>query len=379
MATGTSSSTGDTILLGSRKGLITLERDRSGRWRTAGHAFLGVPISYAMRDPRTDTLWACQDHDHWGCKLQRSRDHGRTWEEVPAPKYPEGEVIKSSFMDLAPGKPDKPATLKYLWAFEAGAESQPGRLYAGTEPGGLFVSDDDGRTWALNRPLWDHPSRLEGQWFGGGRDHAGIHSIVIHPKDPNRIYVGISCAGTFETTDCGRTWAVRNQGLTATFLPNPQQEVGHDPHLVAACRARPEVMWQQNHCGIFRTEDGGKNWTEVSQKGGPAFFGFAIAADPEDARTAWVVPAKADECRVAIDGKLCVSRTTDGGRTWQDLRNGLPQENCYDVVFRHGLAQRGDTLIFGSTTGNVFVSEDRGDSWSCVGSNFPQIYSVRFA
>jgi len=355
------------LLLGTRKGLLMFER-HAGGWRVARTAFHGAPVAYAMEDPRSGTLWASIDHGHWGQKLHRSRDHGVTWEEVTSPKYPEGA-------ELGDGKP---ASLNYLWVLAPGGVDEPGRIYAGTEPGALFVSDDDGDSFSMVESLWNHPSRKT-QWFGGGRDNPGIHSIIVDPRDSSRVRIGISCAGVFETTDRGATWEPRNKGLSATFLPNPDVEVGHDPHFVDFCLEQPDVLWQQNHCGIFRSVDGGATWSDISEKEGPANFGFAIAADARDPNTAWVVPAESDERRQAFGGALVVSRTTDGGATWSQLRNGLPQELCYDVVFRHALALSGDTLAFGSTTGNVFVSEDRGDAWSCLGNYLPPVYSVRFA
>lgn len=369
---------GNTLLLGTRKGLFVF--DRIGRaWRLSGVSFLGIPISYAMIDPRTGVLWAGQDHGHWGAKLSRSSDRGRTWEEVPPPKYPEGEVIRNSMMSNDPTAPDKPATLRYIWCIAPGGDDEPNRLYIGTEPGGLFVSDDGGDTWQLNRPLWDHPSRLAGQWFGGGRDHAGIHSVIVDPHNSKRVLIAISCAGTFETTDGGKSWTVRNNGLKSSFLPEPNPEVGHDPHLVVMCPGDTKHLWQQNHCGIWRSEDDGRSWINVTETGGPANFGFAIAVDERDPKCAWVAPAVSDECRVAVNGALSISRTTDGGRRWNALREGLPQEQCYDVIFRHCLDKAGDCLAFGTTTGNVYYSDDRGDRWKCLGNHFPLVYSLRFA
>jgi len=364
----------DTLFLGTRKGLFTLRREAHG-WRTAAVAHAGIPIAYACRDPRTGTLWAAQDNGHWGQKLHRSRDGGATWELVPSPKYPEDAVMLDRMSDWENPK-EVPATLRYLWVIQPGHPSQPDRLYLGTEPGGLFRSDDGGDTWELDRALWDHPSRR--QWFGGGRDYAGIHSVIVDPRDPTHVYVGISCAGVFETTDDGAAWEPRSKGMLADFLPDPTTEIGQDPHFVVACPAAPDVLWTQHHCGVFRSTDGARSWQAVSTRGETAHFGFAVAVDPADPETAWVVPATSDEQRIAVHDALCVCRTTDGGRTWEALRAGLPQSGCYDIVFRHGLDLSGDRLAFGSTTGNVFVSEDRGDSWTCLGNHFPPVYSVRF-
>lgn len=356
------------ILLGTRKGLIVLARSGSS-WRVLRHAHLGIPVVYAFADPRTRTWWASLDHGHWGCKLSRSQDSGQTWTEVAPPNYPEGAEVKAG----------EPATLKYIWTIAPGGVNEPGRLYLGTQPGGLFTSDDDGASWRLVDALWNHPSRLAGNWFGGGRDQAAIHSILVDPRDVRRVLVGVSCAGVFETLDGGDTWQARNAGLRADFMPDPEGDVGHDPHCMTWSAANPDVLWQQNHCGIFRSTDGARTWKLRSKKGAVVHFGFAIAADEHDPAQAWVVPQVADECRVAPGGKLVTAHTRDGGKTWKTATRGLPQRDAYDVVYRHALDQRAGTLCFGSTTGNVYVSGDRGTSWTCVANHLPPVYSVRFA
>lgn len=357
-----------TILLGTRKGLVVLART-SGGWRVKRHAWLGIPVVYACTDARTRTWWVSLDHGHWGCKLARSADSGQTWTEVAPPKYPEGAELKAG----------EPATLKYIWTIQPGGSAERGRLYLGTQPGGLFASDDDGASWRLVDALWNFPSRVAGNWFGGGRDQAAIHSVLVDPRDPRRVLVGVSCAGVFETLDGGATWAARNTGLRAEFMPDPTGDIGHDPHFVTWSAANPDVLWQQNHCGIFRSTDGARTWSACSKKGSVVHFGFAIAADERDPAQAWVVPAVADECRVAPGGKLVTAHTHDGGKSWKLAKRGLPQRDVYDVVYRHALDQRAGTLCFGSTTGNVYVSDDRGVSWTCVANHLPPVYSVRFA
>lgn len=356
----------DTLLLGTRKGLLILGKNGHD-WSVQSEHFEGIPVSYATRDPRSGTLWACLDHGHWGGKLHRSKDMGETWEEVTAPKYPEGEV-----------RPDdgEPATVSYIWLVQPGGEDEPNRLYVGTEPGGLFVSDDGGDTFHLMETLWNHPSR--NNWWGGGRDHAGLCSIVVDPRDSRHITIGISVGGVYETTDGGETWEGRNQGLIAEYLPNPYAEYGHDPHFMIYSPSNPDVLWQQNHCGVFRSEDRGQTWDHISQEGGPVYFGFPIAIDPQDEKTAWVVPAISAERRIPVDRAVCVCRTEDGGKTWTSLRNGLPQQNAYDITFRHGLDIDGDTLVFGTTAGNVYVSDDRGDNWRNIANSLAVVYSARF-
>ena len=317
-------------------------------------------------------------------------------------KYPEGARYIVKVLPTPDFDPEAPAgkleyadaTVFKIWNLAFGTPAQPGRLYAGTIPGGLFVSDDGGDTWALNRPLWDHESRggdlsagdatSENKWFGTpasidyGVFEPGIHSIVVDPRNPGRMHVAVSSAGVLETTDGGRTWAGRNRGLLNDYMPNPAAEWGHDPHFMAGCASQPEHIWQQNHCGVFYSQDGAQSWKKVSVPDVGVHFGFPIAVDAQDGRTAWVVPAQSDMARMAIGGGLCVARTSDGGESWQVFRKGLPQEHAYDIVLRHSLDVAGDRLCFGSSTGNVYLSEDRGESWQCLGSNFPPVYSVRF-
>ena len=353
------------LLVGTRKGLHTYEYD-NGKWCFVRENFRGVPVSFATADPRHGTLWACLDHGHWGTKLHRSTDEGRSWEEIPAPRYPLDSL-----------RPDgQPAATSYLWIVQPGGNDQPQRLYIGTEPGGLFQSDDGGDSFQLVESLWQHSSREN--WFGGGRDHPGLCSICVDPRDSNHLMVGISVGGVYETFDGGESWEGRNKGLYADYLPDPYAAYGHDPHFMVMSSSNPEVLWQQNHCGVFRTADGAQNWENISQAGGPVYFGFPITIDPKDANVAWVVPAVDAEFRVPVDGALCVCRTDDGGKSWKDFRAGLPQENCYDVVFRHALDVRGDSLIMGTVNGNLYLSEDRGESWCSLTHNLATGYSVRF-
>lgn len=354
------------MLLSTRKGLITYKR-KDDNWKFDRIEFLGLPVSMAYVDHLTNTWWACLDHGHWGCKLHKSSDEGNTWTEIEAPKYPEGEEVKAGV----------PATLNYLWAMTSAEILKSNHLYIGTEPGGLFISQNEGNSFELVRGLWDHPSRKE-QWFGGGRDHPGIHSILIDPKNSDHQYVAISCAGVFETTDGGKSWIPRNHGLKADFLPDPESEIGQDPHLLVACKSNFDVMWQQNHCGLFRTVDGGKLWTDISDKSGEANFGFTISADPKNENIAWVIPAISDELRVAIDDSLCVCRTENGGKSWQTFRKGLPQGQSFDIIYRHAMDQDEETLAFGTTTGNLYTSQDHGESWSALNHNLPMIHCVEF-
>jgi photosystem II stability/assembly factor-like uncharacterized protein len=391
----------DIILLGTRKGTVIFERSNAG-WRPRPIAHAGIPVCYAARDPRDGTLWSSLDHGHWGPKLSRSRDGGVSWEDLSSVKYPAGARYISQYLPTPDFDPEAPkaqpkytdATVYKIWNIAFGNPDQPGRLYAGTIPGGLFVSDDGGDTWELNRPLWNHESRggdlfageatSETRWSGTpasadyGVFEPGIHSILVDPRDSDHIHIAASSAGVIETRDGGETWTGRNRGMRIDYLPNPEAEWGHDPHFVTSCATNPDQLWQQNHFGVYYSEDGAQSWTKVSVADVGVHFGFPIAVDENDGTTAWVVPARGDSQRMAIDGGLAVARTSDGGQSWRSFRAGLPQENAYDIVLRHGLDVSGDCVCFGSTTGNVYLSENRGESWQSLGHNFPPVYSVRF-
>lgn len=352
----------NTLLVSTRKGLVVYKR-QAGAWVVEQNHFVGIPVSLAAEDERSGYWYAMLDHGHWGCKLHRSNDRGASWTELEAPKFPKGTMFNE----------EKEATVKYLWAFACGNVDQPGRIYIGTDPGGLFVSDDHGDTWELNKGLWNHPSREN--WFGGGRDNPGIHSILVNPDDSQNLFIAISCAGVFESKDGGASWNPKNKGLRADFLPDPSSEIGQDPHILVASNADFNCMWQQNHCGIFKSTDSGSVWEDVTQENGPANFGFAIAVDATNPDKAWVVPGISDEIRVAPDLSLCVCRTEDGGTSWEKLTDGLPQANAFDITYRHALVQQQEEVIFGTTTGNLYLSGDGGNSWSALSNNLPMVYA----
>jgi hypothetical protein len=221
--------------------------------------------------------------------------------------------------------------------------------------------------------------RLE--WFGGGYDVPGIHSICPHPERAGELLLGISCGGVWVTRDAGQNWALQADGMRAAYMPPEQADNPNtqDPHRVVRCAAAPEVLWCQHHNGIWRSTDGGRRWAEVT--GAPVSnFGFAVAVHPADPDTAWFAPAEADQRRVPVGGAMVVNRTRDGGRTFETLRDGLPQRDAYDLVYRHALAVAGDgrTLLMGSTTGGLWGSADGGERWQTVLANLPPIAAVKF-
>ena len=354
----------DRAWVATRKGLFEL-RLRSGAWQIEKSSFLGEPVSMLL-PPRADGLMlAALNLGHFGVKVHASRDAGASWTEVAAPAYPPQPA----------GAEGVAWKLVQIWSLHASDD----RVWAGTLPGGLFLSDDGAASWQLVDALWQRPERAE--WFGGGYDVPGIHSICPHPQRAGELLVGISCGGVWVTRDDGASWALQARGMGADYMPPERRDDENiqDPHAIVRCPARPEVLWCQHHNGIWRSTDNAASWQEV--KGAPlSSFGFAVAVHPGDADTAWFVPGVADQRRVPVDGALAVNRTRDGGASFETLRAGLPQTHCYDLIYRHGLAVAGDglTLMMGSTTGSLWASADAGDTWGAVGLHLPPIYALRF-
>jgi hypothetical protein len=346
-----------------RKGLFELRR-RNGQWQIERLSFTADPVTMLLPPDASGHMLAGLNLGHFGAKLQASDDAGQTWREVAAPSFPP-----------QPDGAEGPAwKLEQVFALERAG----GAIWCGSVPGGLFVSHDRGESWQLAEALWRDPRRTE--WMGGGNPNPALHSICPHPTQPQELLIGVSCGGAWRTTDGGASWALRAKGMRADFMP-PElagDENSQDPHLIARCRAAPEVLWCQHHCGIFRSTDIGATWDELQAQ--PSSFGFAVAAHPQDPGTAWFAPAIKDERRIPVDAALCVTRTRDGGKTFDVLRNGLPQQHCYDLIYRHGLAvdDSGEQLIMGSTTGGLWASGDGGDSWQTVSAHLPPIYAVKF-
>jgi hypothetical protein len=350
------------MLVATRKGLLTFVRKKDA-WSIARTDFPGIPVTAVLNDARDGTLYSVLKHGHFGTKLHRSDDDGRSWAELPAPAFPADSA----------GSP----TLFQVWTIETGGADEPGRLWAGALPAGLFRSDDRGESWSLVNALWDVPERSS--WFGGGYDDAGIHTILPDPRDSRRVFVAISCGGVWESRDSGKAWALQGDGLVAAYMP-PElagKRETQDPHRVARCAAAPDIMWMQHHNGIFRSTDAGATWVQLKLSGDD--FGFAVVAHPTDPNTAWFVPAIKDELRVPRDGALAVTRTRDGGNSWETFRDGLPQHDAFDLIYRHGLDidATGKQLAMGSTTGSLWVSETAGENWQLVNAHLPPIYALR--
>ncbi|WP_206950792.1 WD40/YVTN/BNR-like repeat-containing protein [Trinickia acidisoli] len=395
---------GDRLIVGTRKGLFVFDADGAAprRWKQVALHFIGEPVSSALADPRDGTLYAALNLGHFGVKLHRLRAGASEWEPCTTPVYPpqpEVEMAIESTMsaasvgttgsdESASSQTDYPSSptaseplwsLEQIWTLEPGGADEPGTLWAGTIPGGLFRSDDGGESWALNRALWDRPERRE--WAGGGYDHAGIHSVLVDPRDSRHVTIGISSGGVWQTFDGGVTWRPTSLGMEADYMPPERRHEQNvqDPHRVVQCLAAPQMLWTQHHCAIFRSIDAGEHWTRIEAQ--PSSFGFAVAVHPRDPDIAWFVPAVKDAYRIPVDGCLVVTRTSDGGRTFERFSKGLPSAPAYDLVYRHGLTvdATGTRLAMGSTTGDLWASDDAGESWQEISAHLPPIYHVSFA
>lgn len=347
------------LLLGTAKGVFIIEsNDGRKTWRQRGPYCDTWPINHAVGDPSDGAIYAGGGDPWFGPAVWKSTDLGESWtHSSDGLAYPPGEE-----------------PIKSVWSLER----QGGSLYAGVEPAGLFRSDDDGQTWTHIDGLQRHPSRPEWHPGGGGLI---LHSIVTDPGDPKRLWVGISAAGVFYSEDGGETWEPRNRGTRADFLPegSREPEFGQCVHSIARAEGGGDVMYQQNHCGMYRSDDGGRQWVSI-ENGLPSSFGFPTAIHPRDPATVFLLPLNGDIAgRYVPDAKAAVWRSRDGGGTWTDLRQGLPQENAFINVLRQAMTtDRLDPagVYFGTTSGSLYASADEGDTWTLVAQHLPKISSV---
>lgn len=352
------------VLVGTRKGAFIMESSATREcWKVRGPYHEGQNVMHMSYDPRSGTLFAAVGDPWFGSRVYRSQDLGNTWEEPQAgPTFPAETGL----------------TLGKVWHVEPGRPEEPGVVYAGVEPAALFKSYDDGRTWEFMPSLNDHPTRPFWQPGAGG---LCLHTIVLDPTDLQRMYIAISAVGVFRTTDGGASWQPANTGTRINFLPEQPPEYaeyGQCVHKVVLNPAEPARLYQQNHCGVYRSDNGADGWTEITE-GLPSDWGFGISVHPHDANTIWVCPGISGYKHWAPDARLRVYRTRDQGAQWQELTCGLPQKDAYLMVLREGMAVdklQPAGVYIGTNTGQLYHSADEGDSWRQAAAAFPPINSV---
>jgi photosystem II stability/assembly factor-like uncharacterized protein len=350
------------MLVGTSKGVLVYRSDSTReKWEHTGPHLKETEINHAVYDRRNGAIYATANSPFYGSRLAVSKDMGESWEEIEgSPRFPEDGGLK----------------LDRLWHIEPGRASEPETIFCGVAPAALFRSDDSGQNWTEVTGLTAHPSRERWQPGAGG---LCLHSIVLDPDDSNRMWVGISAVGVFRTDDGGKSWVTQNKGVRAEFQPEKYPEFGQCVHhLISAAEDGSRRMYQQNHCGVYRSDDEGESWEEITE-GLPSDFGFPMAAHPRDRNTVYVVPLQGAEFRGPPEEKLRVFRTRDAGKSWEPLTKGLPQGAAYMGVYRESLYTDGMDpagLYLGTNTGNLYASSDEGESWRVISTDLQPVTSV---
>ena len=353
------------VMVGTQKGAFFCWSDEARRsWRVEGPLLKGWEVNDLQLDLRGGgpVVWAAVGHHVYGATVQHSRDLGRTWTQVEnGPRYAE----------------DAGRTLERVWTVVPGRQDEPEVLWAGVAEAGLFESRDGGESWREVPGLNEHPTRPSWQPGAGG---LCAHTVLLDPVDDRRMWVGISAVGVFRSDDGGESWQVRNEGLPIAVPDKDHPEVGSCVHKMVVAPDRPSRLYQQNHQGVFRSDDGGDAWERI-EDGLPSRFGFPIALHPDDSKTLYVLPLESEEYRFFPDGRMTVYRSRDGGDSWQPLTSGLPADG-YTGVLRNAMAVDGlgpCGIYFGTTGGQLFASHDEGESWQAMPGLLPRIASVTAA
>jgi serine/threonine protein kinase/photosystem II stability/assembly factor-like uncharacterized protein len=358
---------GDFVLLvGTTKGAFILRsNEKRSRWEVGGPYFHGHCVYAMAYDSRADRhrIWA-STMNYWGALLRFSDDFGKSWTN------PQEATIRFP--------PEAGVSLKNIWQITLGRPEEPDVMYCGVEPAALFESRDAGESWSLVRGLFDHPHRP--RWLPGNGGLA-LHTVVLDTTNAQRMYIAISSGGVYRTDDGGQTWAAKNRGVRAMFVPNKYPEFGQCVHKIAMHPAHPERLFLQNHWGLYRSDDYGENWKDIAN-GVPSDFGFAMNVHPRNPECVYIVPVESDEFRCACDGKLRVYRTRNAGASWEPLMRGLPQKRAYETVLRDAMATDSfDPLgiYFGTRSGQLFGSRDEGRTWEKIMGGMPSVVCVRTA
>jgi photosystem II stability/assembly factor-like uncharacterized protein len=360
------------VLVGTRKGAFVLTADGKRKdWQVSGPHFAGWEIYHVKGSPADpNRIYASQSSGWFGQQIQRSDDGGKTWEPVNNRFAYDGVPGTHQWYDGTA----HPWEFKRVWHIEPSL-TDPDTVYAGIEDAALFQSKDGGKSWAELSGLRGHSTGKDWQPGAGGMC---LHTIMLDPKDPQRIYVAISAAGAFRSDDGGTSWKPINRGLHSQYIPDQTAEVGHCVHRIAMHAARPEVLYMQKHWHVMRSDDAGDNWRKVSGNL-PTDFGFVIDVHAHEPETIYVVPIKSDSEHYPLDGQLRVYRSRTGGDQWEPLTNGLPQSNCYVNVLRDAMAvdaMEECGVYFGTTGGQVYASADSGENWAPIVRDLPAVLSV---
>lgn len=352
------------VMIGTQKGAFHLWSDeKREKWEVEGPLLKGWKVQDIVLDQRTEpTMYASVGHYVYGPTVHISKDFGKNWEVVEkSPRYAK----------------DSKKKLNGIWCIVPGRKSEPDTIFAGVDEAGLFVSKDKGYTWSEFKGLSNH--KTSNEWYPG---LGGLccHSIALDPKNKKRMWVGISAVGTFYTEDGGETWETQNEGVTKVIECKEHKDIGFCVHHLLIAPKNPNRLFQQNHRGVYRSDNSGNSWTKI-ENGLPTSFGFPMAISPQNSNTLFVIPLESDEYRMTKDGKLSVYKTTNAGETWEEKSQGLP-ENSFVTVLRQSLNtdNHGTTgVYFGTANGQMFCSNDNGETWSQMPGIYPRILSVNTA
>jgi photosystem II stability/assembly factor-like uncharacterized protein len=348
------------LMVGTKKGAFILSSNDGRRnWKASGPHFKGTPVFHLNYDKRNGTVFAAVNSYQWGPTIIRSTDLGGTWNRAKnPPKFPKESGL----------------SVTNVWHVEPGTENEPDVVYAGVDPACLFRSTDNGESWTPNSSMLNHETRPKWQAGFGG---LCLHTILPDEQDSKKMHIAISAVGTMYTEDAGESWSFQNKNVRADFLPDKYPVYGQCVHKVVRNRLQPKVLYQQNHCGQYRSDDAGKEWKDI-QHNLPSDFGFGIAVDYNEPERIYVAPLESGEARVTPGGHFAVWMSDDSGKHWEEQRKGLPN-SAYYTVLREGMAsddQDPSGIYVGTETGQVYFTPNQGKSWTKIADNLPPVLSV---